>query len=176
MPRSIEETLRLLDAWYNEPSTGDDRPKLISKLALLELCGWIEGAFDEMIRNIGQQTISDDKWVNEKLIDKTYGFKYDNHLRAMIVELVGEVFARRIEEQMENANSGDLDRMRSTLGELWKKRCSFAHADVSANVASQAKFDAPSWSINQHRILKKLFVSFESAINQALDTNIRLSE
>ncbi len=175
MSQSIEQTLRLLDAWYNEPSAGNDRSKLISKLALLELCGWIEGVFDEMIRKIGQQTLGDEKWVNEKLIDKTSGFKYDMHLRAMIVELVGEVFARRIEEQMEVASSGELERMKSMLGELWKKRCSFAHADVSANVASQAKFDAPSWSINQHRILKKLFLSFENSIDHALNAKIKLS-
>lgn len=173
MPHSIEDTLSVLDAWYNEPSVGSDRPKLISKLALLELCGWIEEVFDEMMRNIDAQTLGDEQWVNEKLIDRTSGFKYDTHLRAMIVELIGEVFARRIEEQMDATGKGDLERMKSMLGELWKKRCSFAHADVAANVASQAKFDAPSWSINQHRILKKLFLSFENSIKLALETKIK---
>lgn len=173
MAHSIEDTLNVLDAWYNEPSVGSDRPKLISKLALLELCGWIEEVFDEMMRNIDAQTLGDEKWVNEKLIDRTSGFKYDTHLRAMIVELIGEVFARRIEEQMEATGKGDLERMKAMLGELWKKRCSFAHADVAANVASQAKFDAPSWSINQHRILKKLFLSFENSIKLALETKVK---
>ena len=110
MPHSIESTLSVLDVWYNEPSAGPDRPKLISKLALLELCGWIEETFDEMIRNIGNQTLGDEKWVNEKLIDRTSGFKYDAHLRSMIVELVGEVFARRIEEKMDATSNGDLER------------------------------------------------------------------
>lgn len=175
MPHSIENTLIVLDIWYNEPSVGSERPKLISKLALLELCGWIEETFDEMIRNIGDQTLGDGKWVNEKLIDRTSGFKYDAHLRSMIVELVGEVFARRIEEKMEATSKGDLERLKSMLGELWKKRCSFAHANVAANVASQAKFDAPSWSINQHRILKKLFLSFENAIKLALEAKVKLT-
>lgn len=175
MAQTIEDTLAALDSWYNEPSVGSDRPKLISKLALLELCGWIEGVFDDIVRDIAVQTLGDEKWVNEKLIDRTSGFKYDTHLRSMIVELVGEVFARRVEEQMEVASKGDLDRMRSLLADLWKKRCSFAHADVAANVAAQAKFDAPSWSINQHRILKKLILSFKNSITVALETNIKLA-
>ena len=35
----IEDTLKELDRWFNELPGASDRPKLLSKLATLELCG-----------------------------------------------------------------------------------------------------------------------------------------
>lgn len=168
MPQLIEDSLRLIDTWYNEPSVGNDRPKLLSKLAMLELCGWIEETFDELIREVDRSTINDSKWVSECVIKKTSGFTYASHLRPMLVTLIGEVLTRRVEDEMERNHNGELERMKSLLGTLWEKRCNLAHADVAANVASQIKFDAPSWSMNQYRVLKKYFSSLESSIKTAL--------
>lgn len=168
MPPLIEDSLRTLVAWYDEPSRGNDRPKLLSKLALLELCGWIEETFDDLIRGIDSATINDNKWVSECVIKKTNGFTYTSHLRPMLVNLLGEILTRRVEDEMELNHNGDLDRMKSLLGTLWEKRCNLAHADVGANVASQVKFDAPSWTINQYRILKKLTSSLETSIQTVL--------
>lgn len=168
MPQSIEDSLRVLDVWYNEPSVGNDRPKLLSKLALLELCGWIEETFDELIREVDKITINDSKWVSECVIKKTSGFTYLSHLRPMLVTLIGEILTRRVENEMDNKHNGELERMKSLLGTLWEKRCNLAHADVAANVASQVKFDAPSWSINQFRILNKYFNSLDASIKATL--------
>lgn len=168
MPQLIEDSLRVLDTWYNEPSVGNDRPKLLSKLAMLELCGWIEETFDELIREVDRSTINDSKWVSECVIKKTSGFTYASHLRPMLVKLIGEVLTRRVEDDMASNHDGDLDRMKLLLSSLWVKRCDLAHADVAANVASQVKFDAPSWSLNQYRILKKLFYSLETSIKTIL--------
>ncbi|MDO9052921.1 MAG: hypothetical protein Q7U37_03180 [Gallionella sp.] len=168
MSPPFEDTLRLLDTWYNEPSIGNDRPKLISKLALLELCGWIEVTFDELIYKVDKLTINDTDWVSENLIKKTNGFTYNLHLRPMIVKLIGEVLARRVEQLMEEKYAGELDRMKSILGSLWDKRCSFAHANMAVNIIAQTKFDAPSWSSNQHRVLKKLFEKYELSLNETL--------
>ena len=161
---AIEDSLRVLDVWYNEPSGGNDRPKLLSKLAMLELCGWIEENFDELIRNVDKITINDSQWVCDNLIKKTSGFTYVSHLRPMLVKLIGEVLTRRVEAEMDKNHNGELERMKSLLGSLWEKRCNLAHADVAANIAAQIKFDAPSWSMNQYRILKKLFDSLENCI------------
>jgi len=58
--------------------------------------------------------------------------------------------------------------MKSLLGTLWGMRCNLAHADVAANIAAQVNFYAPSWSINQYRILKKLFDSLETCIEDTV--------
>lgn len=165
----VDATLKQLDSWFNEPSQGGDRPKLLSKLATLELCGWIEGEFDRLALLTESGRLNDPDWVRKNVISKTSGFQYENHWRPMLSRLVGEVFARRVETRMEQDFPGDLDRLKSMLGTLWKTRCDFAHADIVANVAAQQTFQAPSWSLNQHRLLAKLFARYEQSIVAVLN-------
>ena len=164
----VDTTLKQLDAWFNEPSQWGDRPKLISKLATLELCGWIEGEFDRLAILAEAGRLNDPDWVKSNVISRTSGFLYDSHWRSMLTRLVGEVFVRRVERQFENTWPGDLDRLKTLLGSLWKIRCDFAHSDMTANVAAQQTFQAPSWSINQHRLLKKFLARYEQAMTTVL--------
>jgi hypothetical protein len=165
----VDATLRQLDTWYNEPTQGGDRPKLLSKLAILELCGWIEGEFDRMALLAECGRLNDPEWVRANVISKTYGFQYDNHWRPMLSKLVGEVFTRRVESQLEADCPGDLERLKALLGTLWKIRCDFAHADVEANVAAQQTFQAPSWSLNQHRLLARMLNRYQDAMIATLN-------
>ncbi len=160
----VETTLKQLDVWFNEPSQGGDRPKLLSKLATLELCGWLEGEFDRLALVAEQGRLADPDWVMSNVISRTSGFLYESHWRTMLSRLVGEVFARRVEQQMEVDFPGELARLKTLLGTLWKIRCDFAHADMAANVAAQQTFQAPSWSLNQHRVLKKMLLHYEQAM------------
>ena len=164
----VEATLKQLNTWFLEPSQGGDRPKLLSKLATLELCGWLEGEFDRLILLAEQGRLGDPDWVKSNVISKTSGFLYDTHWRAMLSRLVGEVFARRVEQHMEATAAGELDRLKTLLGTLWRIRCDFAHNDIAANIASQQTFNAPSWSLNQHRLLKKLLIQYEQAMLHVL--------
>lgn len=153
---TIEDILDELDRWYQEPSSGGERPKLLSKFAVMELCGWIENEFDRLIREIDGVCLNDSAWVEREVIARTYGFNYGDHLRPMLARVVGEVLARRAEANMELQNPGDLDRLRGILSELWKQRCRFAHSDIPSNVAMQQTFNAPSWAKNQYRLIKKI--------------------
>lgn len=166
----VDDTLKLINSWYTEPGEGGDRPKLLSKLALLELCGWIEGEFDELICAAQDGRLDDLAWVKTNVLEKTSGFTYTNHFRPMLVRVVGEVFARRVEQKMEEDFQGEMDRLKEILRTLWKSRCSFAHADVVANVAAQQVFNAPSWTLDQHRVLKKFIEHYKLSMNAVLQT------
>lgn len=144
MPQPIGDSLKALDEWYKEHIVDTDRTTFLSKLAILELCGWIEESFDELIRDVDKSTINDSKWVYTNVIANTSGFIYEKHFRSMLVKLIGEVLTRRVETEMEQNHNGDLDRMKLLLGTLWKTRCKLAHANVEANVISQVQFDSPS--------------------------------
>jgi hypothetical protein len=162
----VQETLRQIHHWYTEPTDGNDRPKLLSKLAVLELCGWLEGEFDRLIREIDKGCLKDQAWADD-IIKKTNGFRYDEHFRPMIVRFLGEHITRIFEKKMEQDYPGELERLKSMLGTLWLQRCSFAHGSMIANVAAQQTFYAPSWVQNQHRIISKIVEKVESAL---LDT------
>lgn len=160
----VAATLQALDAWFKEPTTSLDRPKLLSKLALLELCGWLEVEFDRLIRLVEIGRLNDAPWVEKNIIERTNGFAYGNHWRPMLCKIVGEVFARRVEQAMEAAHPSELDQLKSILGQLWVERCSFAHADINTNVAAQQTFNAPSWTISLHTNLKGILGRYEAVL------------
>lgn len=160
----VDTTLQLLDTWFKEPTTSNDRPKLLSKLAILELCGWLEVEFDRLIRLVAHGRLNDVEWVSAQVIEKTNGFTYNKHWRVMLTKVVGEVFARRVEERMEQVHPTELEQLKSLLGQLWTARCSFAHADMVTNVAAQQLFNAPSWTINQHTKLKEILGRYEQTL------------
>jgi hypothetical protein len=165
----IHATLKEINSWYDEPAPAAvHRPKLLSKLATLELCGWLEGEFDKIILNVQDGRLNDSDWVRVEILSRTNGFRYTEDLRAMLTKIVGEVFVRRVEEKMEQKHPRELERLKSLLGYLWKVRCSFAHADVAANIASQQKFEAPSWTLNQYKVLLKLVGYYEDSVNETL--------
>jgi hypothetical protein len=158
----IATTLATIDTWYNEPTAGPERPKLLSKLALLELCGWLETEQDRIMTALDSSCLKDPAWTQKEILDKTFGFDYGKHFRPMVVRLIGEHLTRALEQKIENKFPGDLDRLRSSTGDLWTRRCNFAHADIVANIAKQQTFAAPSWSINQYRIISKMLLRFEA--------------
>jgi hypothetical protein len=161
----VAATLNEIDTWFNQPGLNLDRTNLLSKLATIELCGWLEEEFDRLIRLVANGRISDVTWVETEVIDNTYGFVYAKHWRAMLCKVVGEVFARRVEAAMDAAHPADLQQMKGLLGQLWKDRCSFAHADLNANRANaQLTFNAPSVAISRHNQLKGILARYEAAM------------
>jgi len=66
----ICDTLKTLDIWYNEPTVGPDRPKLLSKLAILELCGWIETEEDNIIFAVNTACLNDTTWTSKEIVEK----------------------------------------------------------------------------------------------------------
>ncbi|MDV4177686.1 hypothetical protein R1521_04065 [Rhizobium brockwellii] len=169
----VAATLASLQIWYSEPSQGTERPQLLSKLAILELCGWLEHWIDDLVLEVAQHCICTQDFV-EKIIKNTNGFHYDMHIKGMLSKLIGEHQFMVGEYRMETTHPGELQNIKSMLGQLWKTRCSYAHSDLLHNVQAQATFDAPSWTITQHQALeqrltkfKAIFVQLASEIPQA---------
>ena len=159
----VAATLIELDTWFKEPGLSLDRTNLLSKLATIELCGWLEEEFDRLIRLVARGQSIDTPWLESQVIGSTYGFAYNKHWRPMLCKVVGEVFALRVEYAMELAHPTELQQLKSLLGDLWKDRCSFAHADLSANRANtQLTFNAPSVAIRSHTHLKGILGRYET--------------
>lgn len=165
MPTSIDTTLLSLVEWYNEGQTSNERALLLSKLAVLELCGWLEGFFDVIVMELDALTITDSEWVKKSVLANVHGFDYLKHVRPMLKAMLGEVVVRRVETRLEVVAPGDLERLKSLLGSLWKARCEFAHADLVSNIASQRSFNAPSWSRVQLSSLQLLIDTYRTQLH-----------
>ncbi len=126
---SILRNLKTLEKLY-DASPGNRTGLLYSKLAILELCGWIEDTMDGMVtrsvtRRIKAVSVRDK--FSEDVILHTYGFHYDKHFRQMLVYVIGEVTMLRVEKRLDQTKFQSL---RSTLGSLRKSRDIQAHTHL----------------------------------------------
>ncbi len=166
----VAATLAELDTWYNVAGLSIDRTNLLSKLATIELCGWLEGEFGRLIRIVATGRVGDAKWVDKEVIKKIHGFKYEEHWRFMLCKVVGEVFAQRVEAAMEADHPGELQQLRTLLEQLSMDRNRFAHADLTANKAAMLTFNAPSLAINHHATLRAILGRYETVLGNVLRT------
>ena len=102
----IDDTLRELDRWYNELPGGSNRPTLLSKLAILELCGWLEIRFDSLVLVASSRVGLPTEWVDAEVVSSTYGFQYAEHLRKMLCRVAGESAVRHVELTFEADHPG----------------------------------------------------------------------
>lgn len=156
---TINDTLRNLHLWSQEQLEDDHKILLLSKLATLELCGWIEGWMDQFVSEMASFGCCNPNWVDEHVIKKTSGFKYDGHLRQMLAKILGEHTLIVIERRFDAVFPGDIDRLKSNLSTLWKIRCDFAHNDISRN--TQNNIYAPSWTQNQCTTIMPILSNFK---------------
>lgn len=168
----IEQTLRELDRWYNELPGGTDRPKLLSKLATLELCGWIEHRLDTLVLNAGATIGLDQSWIEKNVVKDNHGFTYQDHLRRMLAKMAGEFAVQHVEQTLETAHPGTLERLKGSLTTLWTSRGPLAHTHSGSPMIQQQTLNAPSWAINQQRIVGKMIDELEAILPKAFTRTI----
>lgn len=120
----LNKNLKYLDKMYNQ--TRSNYYKIFySKLAVLELCGWIETTIDEMFSNIsnGKLNSVNIKYLETK-IRKTYGFSYDRHIRDLLIIYIGLKKVEIVENRMDVSIFINL---KNSLERLKQFRDDFAH-------------------------------------------------
>jgi hypothetical protein len=166
----IQDTLRELDSWFNELPGGTDRPRMLSKLAMLELCGWLEHRLDALVHRAGATVGLEEAWVQQNVVQANFGFTYQDHLRRMLCRLVGEFAVNHLELTFEASHPGVLDQLKGALTTLWTSRGILAHTHSA--VARQQTINAPSWAISQQRVVAKMIGQMEACITGAFDRTI----
>jgi hypothetical protein len=155
----IAENLRRLDVRHtrtSDPSLGF----YFAKLAVLELCGWIEMSMDDMImRHCGRhiKLTSNYKFVENDVVKRTYGFDYDRHFRLMLIKLVGVVQTERIESGM---NVGVQTRFKAELQSLKAIRDLLAHTYAK----NPPPIDAPSRTRARFQPVYDGLIAYDSAL------------
>jgi len=86
----IEENLKQLDRSFTK-ETDEKKAMFFSKLAILELCGWIELSMDEIILNHCKKVLKDNKNIKsfEGIVRRNHGFSYDNNFSITLIRLIG---------------------------------------------------------------------------------------
>ncbi len=137
----IERNLRDFDTLYNDNRASELYPLYYSKLALLELCGWIETTMDEIVMNCAKNHLKNRqnvKFVQDEVINRTRGFHYEDNFRGMLVRVMGLVNVERLEGTLDPTK---FHLLKSTLGTLKTSRDTEAHTYVTE---ATKRIDAPS--------------------------------
>ena len=165
---AIQQTLEELKNLYNSASeNGVENSKILifySKLAILELCGWIEETQDEIIINyvkIKLQKVETIAYFKKEIVDKIYGFHYSNqYFRKMLVYTIGIVALEKLEAQLEE-DGGSLSRMKSMLGTINRQRNEAAHKHLTETTP---RYDSPSVTYNNFLIIYALLQKLETVL------------
>jgi hypothetical protein len=135
-----------------------------SKLAILELCGWIEESMDDIIMRCADRNIKETKnidHVKSQIVAPTYGFEYHRHFRRMLIQLIGLVNVERIERTVDPIKR---DRLKSTLSSLKKVRDPEAHTHIKGVTPV---INAPSVTIVQFQPVYDGLIEFDRVIRSA---------
>lgn len=157
--KRIYKTLKFIDQEYNKYSIDPDhnQPIMYSKLGILELCGWIEEAFDEIAINCVRSKLRTNS-VRSQLIDtieNTYGFSYEKLFIHLLGFALGTVNLRKVETKF--AKNGNLSLLKSELGQLKKQRNEAAHTySKNTPTGTTPTFYAPSTTIARFEKLEPI--------------------
>lgn len=137
----ILENLNQLNAAYNRSI--NKQALYFSKLAILELCGWIELSADDLIERHAARHLKDAaniKFVEKSIVKRNYGFDYEDNFRHMIMRTIGIVILEEVESAI---GPSVLVPFSVQLGNLKAVRNQLAHTYVKGSGATLS-IDAPS--------------------------------
>jgi hypothetical protein len=98
----ILKNLKSLDHSYRHARNGKDA-QFFAKLAIIELCGWIEESMDDIILRCGRKHLKESanrKYCEKDVVKRTYGFDYDSNFRFMLIRVLGLIAVEKLENQM----------------------------------------------------------------------------
>lgn len=156
---TIENTLVKIEALYNA-STDSHLQILYSKLAILELSGWLEESFDEILHEyLNNKVTTDYITLGKEIIKKNNGIHWDK-IRLMINNIIGVSNLETIESLLESSLAG-ISIIKPFLNTLTPNRNIAAHTSILVS----RTFDAPSVTIGQFRRIKPILVEIENLIS-----------
>jgi hypothetical protein len=139
----IEDNLRALERRFQK--TSGKQAQFYSKLAIIELCGWIEESMDDVVLRCSVRHLrshDNRNYCVKQIVQKTYGFDYDN-FRFMLIRLLGLVNVERIEARV---NQAKLASFKAALSSLKTARNLEAHTHLKGMTHT---LNAPSHTLGQ---------------------------
>jgi hypothetical protein len=159
----ILANLRALNKHYGRAATPKEA-QFSAKLAILELCGWIEESMDDIVLVCARKhlKIADNlAYCENEVVKRTYGFDYHSNFRFMLIRLLGLIAVESIERQVDPATHG---RMTSALSTLKLQRNSEAHTHLKGVTRTVT---APSVTIAQFQPVYEGLIEIDRIVRSA---------
>lgn len=156
----IQESLDELDRRFSDgldAGVDDFQLSIYCKVAALELCGWLEETYDELIKSALKKKGINDSDIsnfNEMFIKKVNGLSYKDHFRPLMINAFGFVEITKFEIEVI-----EVEVLKSILQELHKYRNHLAHTQYISfrgrnPVNNQRPIDTPSAIKNKFEAIR----------------------
>lgn len=158
----MRNNLTRLNSLYNRARTPMES-LFFSKLAILELCGWIEESMDDIVRRCAVRCLraeANRKFVEKEVIKKTYGFDYDTHFRRMLGRVIGISNVEKLEGRLDPSVHA---KFVATLSTLKVSRDSEAHTHLKG---ATKVLNAPSVTLSQFEDVYKGLKAYDHVLRK----------
>lgn len=151
----ILKTIKKLDGLYN--TAPNPEATYYSKLAIIELCGWIEHSMDNIAEHFAKKHLKTQPFKDSlnSIKEKNYGFDYKQNFRKMLTQTIGLHNMEKIELKV-NAKASGINVLNSTLDTLKNIRNDAAHTFIGATTTYQAPSVTKSQLEKIYPILKDI--------------------
>ncbi|MBS4071949.1 MAG: hypothetical protein KGZ90_11505 [Algoriphagus sp.] len=152
--KHILNNIQKLDRLYNSAPTAE--ATYYSKLAIIELCGWIEHSMDNIADNFATRHLTSTPFrdMYSSIKKGTYGFEYKKNFRKMLSSTIGLHNMQSIELSL--TTTGEIAILEATLSSLKTLRDNAAHTFIDATTTYQAPSATKSQLLIIYPILKKI--------------------
>ncbi len=158
----ILENLNALDHRFNK-ATSAKESLFYSKLAIIELCGWIEESMDDLVLRCARRHLklaANVKYVEKEIVERTYGFKYEKHFRRMLIQVIGLINIEKLEKRVDQTKRTHFI---ATLEALTTSRNSEAHTHIRGTTKL---INAPSVTLNQFNTLYEGLIEYDNTVRK----------
>lgn len=157
----VEEDLKRLNRLYQASLSGSDTaaiPIFYSKLAVLELSGWVEGSFDLIAHRATKRRLHTEAFKKKALdaIRQNHGLTYASNFIPMMIKIIGLPECEQLDRDPHSDGRASL--LNNELGTLRSQRIKAAHVNLAQTTIA---FDSPSVTIDRlqriHPILRDMY-------------------
>jgi len=159
----IDNTLKELDKLYNT-SSSQKKAIYFSKLALIELCGWIEETVDDIILRHSKRHLKEPnnkKYYESQIVKRNYGFQYEDNIRQMLIRLIGLIEVEKLEKELEKTQQ--ITALKGYLSNIKGSRNQAAHTYLKGVTRT---FNAPSRTIGDFNNIKPILEKIDQELRK----------
>lgn len=167
----IKNILEWLQERYDAPENRKvEVQRLYSKLAVLELSGWVEDSIDTLVIDLAnEKTISNNAVRRvKKSISSIKGFTYDKHFVVLLQKTIGIINEEAVVKGVRDRPDAILEKFISALNSLSKARNHHAHT-FSQTPQQTHRFESPTTVIPSFNYILSGLQAFEEEIAKNQD-------
>lgn len=152
----ILTNIKKLDGLYNSAPTAE--ATYYSKLAIIELCGWIEFSMDNIAEFFANKHLKTPAFKKDfkSIKNKNFGFEYNHNFKKMLSSTIGLHNMEKLEISVNKTTTGGIAILESTLDILKLLRNDAAHNFIGTTTTYQSPSVTKSQLETIYPILKQI--------------------